>query len=279
MGNERECYNCKRRLDDEPAIRGLRGFLCFPCRYNFDKDGGEGFILESQSYQERQRDWEINHKDRWVKYQSFKKFANISLYIIAISIFTPGFFFLFEKNNKIFVFCFLQALIFFIIRRLLLKKAQSIPYLPPPLPPKRNKNSLFAILDVVYDDALKDENEEFLKIKGYPPDWEERQKRCLIRDSYKCRICKKTKRLHIHHVKPISYGGTHSLQNLITLCSACHKKQGYYQHQDLIMENIKASRRYWVSPHIRSDGRKVSGYFRRTGRRGLFWRKIRRIRS
>lgn len=280
MENERKCYNCGRNLRDEPAIKGLKGFLCFPCRYNFDKEGGEGFILENQSYQEKQRDWEINHKEKWAKYQCLKKCANVSLYLIAISIFSPGFLFLFEKSNKLVcVFCFLLAGIFFIIRKFLSLKLQPSSYLSPPIPPKRDKNSLFAILDVVYDDALKDENEEFLKIRGYPLDWEERQKKCLIRDGYKCRICRKTKRLHIHHVKPISYGGIHSLQNLITLCSACHKKQGYYQHQGLIMENIKASRRYWVSSHTRFDGKRVSGYFRKTGRRGLFWRKIRRVRS
>lgn len=275
---ERICYNCGKRLDNEPCIKGLKGFLCFPCRYNFDKLGGERFFVEREIYQEEKRDWEIKHKEKWNKYQIFKRFAEVTLYIIAISIFSPFFLFLFDVSNRlIFIICLGGGICFIIIYIFLSFSLKKIHYLPPPIPPKRNR--ILGILDVVYDEDIKDKNPEFLKIKGYPPDWEERQKRCLLRDNYRCRICKNTKRLHIHHVKPISYGGRHSLQNLITLCKACHKKQEYYQHEHLITENIKAGRKYWVCSHTRFDGKEISGYFRKTGRRGLFWRKIRRVRT
>lgn len=277
---ERKCYNCSRKLDNEPCIKGVKGFLCFVCRYNFDKVGGERFFIESQIYQEKQRDWEIKHKDKWIKYQRCKRFANSLLYLIAIFIFSPFFLSLFEKANKeIFIFCLGCGICFIIIRVFLSLYLPKIPYIPPPMPPRRDENSLFCNLDVVYDKEIKDEHPEFLKFSGYPPDWEERQKQCLARDGYKCRVCGKAKMLHIHHVKPISYGGIHGLQNLITLCNLCHKKQKYYQHENLIMENIKACRKYWVSPHIRFNGKRVSGYFRKTGRRGIFWRRIRRVRS
>ncbi|MEW6681046.1 MAG: HNH endonuclease, partial [bacterium] len=183
-----------------------------------------------------------------------------------------------KKDYAIFLFCFLGGGMFFIVQRILCSR--KIPYLPPPDVPRKEHKSLSSSLDVVYDEEfIAKENPEFLKVKGYPPDWEERQRNCLIRDEYKCRICQGKKRLHIHHIKPISFGGIHSLQNLITLCSSCHKAQEYYKHQGLIAENIKASRRYWVSPHTRFDGRKISGYLRKTGRRGLFWRKVKRTRS
>lgn len=49
----------------------------------------------------------------------------------------------------------------------------------------------------------------------------------LIRDNYTCQKCKledKTaKKLEIHHIKPIVFGGTDEKENLITLCSVCHK--------------------------------------------------------
>ncbi len=49
----------------------------------------------------------------------------------------------------------------------------------------------------------------------------------LIRDNYTCQKCKledKTaKKLEIHHIKPIVFGGTNDKENLITLCSVCHK--------------------------------------------------------
>ncbi|MEW6102648.1 MAG: HNH endonuclease [bacterium] len=272
---ERKCCNCGRSLSNEPAIRGLKGFLCFPCRYNFDKDGGEKFFLEHQSYQEKKANWELKYKDKWLKHQRLKGFALVSLYLLVISLFVPFFLFLFEKGNKtIFAFCFLISGAFLIIRMVLLNI--KISYEEPPEIPRKEPNALLAILDVVFDEEL---DEEFIRFKGYPPDWKERQSKCLERDGYKCRICGKTKKLHIHHIMPISYGGIHSLQNLITLCYTCHKKQEYYQHPSLIIENIKANKKYWVSSHINSGGKSISGYFRRTGRRGGFWRKIRRVRS
>ncbi|MEW6007412.1 MAG: HNH endonuclease [bacterium] len=272
---QRVCYNCGRDLGNEPAIRGLRGFTCFPCRYNFDKRGGEKFLLEHQSYQEKKEDWELKHKDKWVKCQRLKGFAWISLYLLVIFLLTPFFLFLFEKTNKIIpIFCFLISGAFFIIRMVLLKI--KISSQEPPEIPRKEPNTLLAMLDVVFDGEL---DGEFLKFKGYPPDWKERQDKCLTRDGHKCRICGKTTRLHIHHIMPISFGGIHSLQNLITLCYACHKKQEYYQHPSLIMENIKANKRYWVSSHTRFGGKSIPGYFRKTGRRGGFWRRIRRVKS
>gem|GEM_PF-2616141 len=276
--NLRLCYNCGRSLENEPAIRGLNGLLCFPCRYNFDKRGGERFLLEYQIYEEKKKDWEAKHKGTWVKYQRLKGFSQKILYFVVIFFSSPLIFFIFNKVNKILIFlCFLLGGISLFLWRILSLRAERLEFIPPPEVPRKEKNALSGFLDVVFESELKD-NSEFLRVKGYPPDWEERQRSCLTRDGYKCRICGKTKNLHIHHIKPISFGGIHSLQNLITLCKTCHKSQEYYQHIGLIRENIKATRRYWVSPHTRS-GKSISGYFRKTGRRGLFWRKVRRIRS
>ena len=47
----------------------------------------------------------------------------------------------------------------------------------------------------------------------------------LNRDNYKCQICgKKDVRLEVHHIVFRSYGGSNRMNNLITLCSDCHKK-------------------------------------------------------
>ena len=43
------------------------------------------------------------------------------------------------------------------------------------------------------------------------------------RDNYKCQICGRKNNLHIHHVIKRANGGDHSLDNLITLCSSCHR--------------------------------------------------------
>jgi hypothetical protein len=77
----------------------------------------------------------------------------------------------------------------------------------------------------------------------YPPDWLWRRFVTLLRDKKKCRHCtsdgekayrKKRRRmenkprwnplggLDVHHVVPVTKGGDHSLENLITLCGECH---------------------------------------------------------
>jgi len=47
----------------------------------------------------------------------------------------------------------------------------------------------------------------------------------LARDRHKCTTagCEHTRFLEVHHVKPRALGGTNRPENLITLCSACHR--------------------------------------------------------
>ncbi|MFC1801045.1 HNH endonuclease [Nanoarchaeota archaeon] len=49
----------------------------------------------------------------------------------------------------------------------------------------------------------------------------------LKRDDFACQKCKvkdkSGKSFEIHHIKPVVFGGTDSEDNLITLCSVCHK--------------------------------------------------------
>jgi hypothetical protein len=48
----------------------------------------------------------------------------------------------------------------------------------------------------------------------------------LHRDNYTCVDCGITPsegaKLHVHHLKPVSHGGTNALQNLVTNCSECN---------------------------------------------------------
>jgi hypothetical protein len=152
---------------------------------------------------------------------------------------------------------------------------------PPPVSPVSNKLALLSEPDVVYDSTgYCDINPVFAKnSEGYPPDWRERKRRCIERDGGKCRICQSQIRLHVHHVKPISFGGNNSLQNLITLCSKCHFLQEYYLHHELVKHNIIANIRYWVDSYTTKGGVTVKGHHRKTGRRGNFWKYVRRKRE
>lgn len=79
-----------------------------------------------------------------------------------------------------------------------------------------------------------------------PPDWKERKNKCKQRDQSRCALCGKTRILAAHHVIPKYERGSHSLQNLITLCDRCHYEQKYYDHEK------KLKRSYGM--HIDDDG-------------------------
>lgn len=50
------------------------------------------------------------------------------------------------------------------------------------------------------------------------------RKEALQRDGRRCRRCFTTEGLEVHHVKPLCDGGTHDLDNLLTLCIMCHRE-------------------------------------------------------
>lgn len=61
---------------------------------------------------------------------------------------------------------------------------------------------------------------------GYPSNWVELSKTVRVRDEYRCRYCGSTDRiLHVHHIIPLSKGGSNSFSNLITLCEKCHLRK------------------------------------------------------
>ena len=58
----------------------------------------------------------------------------------------------------------------------------------------------------------------------YPPDWEERRRQVVERDGDQCSKCGKGRYLHLHHIKPLSKGGSNKITNLKLLCKNCHSK-------------------------------------------------------
>ncbi len=56
----------------------------------------------------------------------------------------------------------------------------------------------------------------------YPPDWGERQREVNERDHYSCSQCGVGGRLHLHHIRALSQGGTNRLENIALLCEDCH---------------------------------------------------------
>lgn len=60
---------------------------------------------------------------------------------------------------------------------------------------------------------------------GRPINWSQRKVYIKARDDYKCTICGSSLNLQVHHINPIKNGGSHSKDNLTTLCLECHSKQ------------------------------------------------------
>lgn len=87
-------------------------------------------------------------------------------------------------------------------------------------------------IDPAYDDPDAYGTEESFYDDGrYPPDWEARRKAVYRRDDYTCQRCGEQSgyhadgdgtKLHAHHERSLSEGGSNRLRNLVTLCERCH---------------------------------------------------------
>ncbi len=265
-------------------MQGLKGLLCFPCRFKFDEIGGEQFLIDSEKYVKESAAWNARYGNRWIIYQKLKKLSDAAftllvlngIFCIISTVITSG------KALSNFWPVFLIIFVIGLIARLSFSTAATRHLCPlPPQVPSMDLDALNSKPEIALDFSCAcDGNSDCVNYQnGYPPDWSERKALCLKRDGHRCCICFSKERLHIHHVKPISFGGTHTLQNLITLCSWCHMRQRYYAHRRLVENNIRAKKKYWVEGFSRSDGVTVKGHSRRVGRRGNFWKSVRLFRK
>ena len=78
-----------------------------------------------------------------------------------------------------------------------------------------------------------------LGAEGYPKDWENLREIILSRDNYQCQendaMC--TGPLQIHHIIPLSKGGTNRPNNLTTLCMYHHCQK--HEHMRMKYENLR----------------------------------------
>ena len=57
----------------------------------------------------------------------------------------------------------------------------------------------------------------------YPDNWDDIARAVRKRDNGTCQGCgSKDTKLHVHHIIPLSSGGSNARSNLITLCEECH---------------------------------------------------------
>lgn len=71
---------------------------------------------------------------------------------------------------------------------------------------------------------------------AYGEKWTAVRQEVLERDGFSCRLCGKTERVEVHHRRKYQDNNVHDPENLITLCSTCHRKvrnPGSNIHQQL----------------------------------------------
>lgn len=78
-------------------------------------------------------------------------------------------------------------------------------------------------------------------IGPYGPGWARTRQRALERDDYRCRLCNRSaadigRNPDVHHIVPLRWfaestehtrADAHTLENVISLCSACHRQADY----------------------------------------------------
>jgi predicted RNA-binding Zn-ribbon protein involved in translation (DUF1610 family) len=89
---------------------------------------------------------------------------------------------------------------------------------------------------------------------GYPPFWNYLREVVLKRDGHRCQVtgCPSRLELHIHHRKPVSKGGPHIPENLISLCDFHHALEPDAGHER-IWATIKTRYFTLVHSHTRSN--------------------------
>ena len=72
-----------------------------------------------------------------------------------------------------------------------------------------------------------------------PNNWQKIRKEVLKRDNFCCLVCGSKENLHVHHLYPKYFGGSHQLSNLTTLCDKCHATRHIEQQVRLARRSIE----------------------------------------
>lgn len=259
----RRCSKCSWDLAIEPAIIEiesgiLQGLVCFRCRWGQDSVSDEAnerefqtkkqlYVIEYVEWQndcaKQEADWHSQFEKKYGEWESQ----------FCVQWRTQQ-----EKRNKIirFVPSWIKKILFLPSNEYAVpaspKKGPPPPKLSPPIEPLRKAQALCECPELLFDcnkDAdLKPQFTHYYPLEffgfkiGDPPDWRGRSRKCKERDHFRCILCGASGARNIcaaHHIIPKSEGGSHSLQNLVTLCSDCHYKQRYYGHHKKIAISLE----------------------------------------
>jgi hypothetical protein len=271
----RSCSNCHAVLNDQPALEGVGDPLCFPCRFRFDEAGGQPFLIQMNEYRSIRAQWESRYGKQWTLFQKRQSLVEKFNSITAAAAIGAFFSWIVIKSTLLAVILAIGTVTSWFASRIARGAAEKLRCDPPPSVPLPDHRALYAKPQLFFDASHPRVGQPAFDIfDGYPPDWSERKEFVLNRDDHRCKLCTNTENLHVHHVWPVSFSSNHTPQNLITLCLACHMKQAYWEHDHLVLENIKAKKRHIVRTYTRKDGTVVQEHKRKVGRRGNFWKHV-----
>lgn len=114
---------------------------------------------------------------------------------------------------------------------------------------------------------------------SYPPDWDKRRESLINKKGEFCSKCGSTSHLHVHHIKPLSKGGSNELTNLTLLCEACHSAEhggrdfsGEFSPSETAFSKRVVDIRYAVS-----EGKRISFGYRKPTEEGFKQRTVRPV--
>ena len=89
---------------------------------------------------------------------------------------------------------------------------------------------------------------------GYPPFWKYLRSLVIAKDDSRCQVtgCPSRLELHVHHMRPVADGGTHTPDNLVSLCDFHHALEPEKGHER-IWGDIKTRYFTLVSGHERTN--------------------------
>jgi hypothetical protein len=99
----------------------------------------------------------------------------------------------------------------------------------------------------------------------YPPDWDARRAEVFIIDGRFCSVCRSKSQLQVHHITPLSKGGSNHLSNLQVLCESCHSvKHGGINFSDKNYSSENAfSKRVIVIKYAIENSKKIEFEYRK----------------
>jgi hypothetical protein len=102
---------------------------------------------------------------------------------------------------------------------------------------------------------MTSKDEKRISKKLTEKDWSEQRKKALSEASYRCESCgADSQRLHVHHRKPRSEGGTNKLSNLVVQCPDCHAEEHDAEACRLCGGIIHDKQKGWVTVYDSNGG-------------------------